>query len=77
MWIKGFTYGWDGKANDYRTDEAIHSLTKLKETGCDWVCIAFAVMQETFSSTEIRFNYQKTVKDRDIEFIVKKHRRSV
>lgn len=72
MKIKGFTYGWDGKANDYRSKEAVDSLTKLSQTGCNWVCIAFSVMQEKFSSTEMYFDYANTVKDRDIEFIVKK-----
>ncbi|MDR0315382.1 MAG: hypothetical protein LBH97_00610 [Treponema sp.] len=72
MFIKGFTYGFDGKSGDYRTPDAAASIKKLKQAGNEWICIAFIAYQEKFSSTKIHFDYRYTVKDRDIEFAVRK-----
>jgi hypothetical protein len=72
MFVKGFTYGFDGKSGDYRTPKAIASMEKLRQTGSEWICIAFIVMQEKFASTRINFDYRYTVKDRDLEFAIKK-----
>jgi hypothetical protein len=72
MFIKGFTYGFDAGSGDYRTPEAVSSIEKLKKAGNEWICIAFIVMQEKFSSTRINFDYRYTVKDRDVEFAVNK-----
>jgi len=72
MFIKGFTYGWDGRRGDYRTPEAVSSMEKFRQAGNEWLCLAFSVMQEQFSSTKISFDYRYTVKDRDLEFAVKK-----
>jgi hypothetical protein len=72
MFIKGFTYGFDGKNGDYRTPEAVSSMEKLKKAGNEWICIAFIVYQEKFSSTKINFDYRYTVKVRDVEFAISK-----
>ena len=72
MFIKGFTYGFDGRAGDYRTPEAILSMEKLKKAGNEWLCLAFSVRQEKFCSTRINFDYRYTVKDRDVEFAINK-----
>jgi hypothetical protein len=70
MFIKGFTYGFDARSGVYRTPEAISSMEKLKAAGNEWICIAFKVMQDTFASKRINFDYRYTVKDRDVEFAI-------
>ncbi|MCL2443146.1 MAG: hypothetical protein FWD13_06740 [Treponema sp.] len=72
MFIKGFSYGFDARAGDYRSPEAVSSIEKLKKAGNEWICISFIVRQEKFSSTRINFDYRNTVKDRDVEFAIKK-----
>jgi len=74
IFIKGMTYGWNSKRGDYRTPEAVDSLIKLKETGAEWIALSFYTFQETYSSTEITFDYGYTVTDRDIMFAVEKAR---
>ena len=54
MFIKGFTYGFDGKRGDYRSAEAVQSMEALAALGGDWAALAFAVRQDTFHSTVIR-----------------------
>lgn len=71
VFVKGMTYGWGAKRKDYRTDEAVDSLKKLKETGSEWIALSFWTWQEHVFSTEIPFDYGYTVTDRDIEFAVK------
>ena len=66
MFIKGFTYGFDGKRGDYRTPEAALSMERLAALGGDWAALAFAVRQDTFHSTVIRPDYRCTVTDRDV-----------
>jgi hypothetical protein len=66
MDIKGFTYGYTAKRGDLLSDKAGASLERLLDTGVNWVCLAFAVFQETFSSTEILFDYKRTATDKEI-----------
>ncbi len=66
MEIKGFTYGYDGKRGDYRTEGAIKSQKLLFETGVNWVCLAFSCCQETAHSTKIDFDFARSCSDRDI-----------
>ncbi len=66
MFAKGFTYGYDGRRGMYRTKEAEASMERMAALGCDWAALAFAVMQDSFSSTVIRPDYRFTVTDRDI-----------
>lgn len=70
IFIKGMTWGWNSKRGAYRTPEAVQSLKKLKETGSEWIALSFYTFQETFSSTDITFDYAHTMTDRDIEFAV-------
>lgn len=72
MFIKGFTYGFDGKRGDYQTPEAAASMDRLAALGGDWTALAFVVMQDSFSSTVIRPDYRYTVTDRDISAAVAK-----
>ena len=71
MEFKGYTYGFDGKHGQYRSEEGIKSQKLLFETGVNWMCLAFFNLQETASSYDIGFNYGKSVTDRDIIAAVK------
>lgn len=71
LFMKGMTWGWNSKRGDYRTPEGLDSLRKLKESGCEWICLSFYTYQETVHSTSITFDYAFTPTDRDIEFAVK------
>ena len=71
MFIKGFTYGYDGRRGMYRAPEAALSMDRLAALGGDWAALAFAMMQDSFHSTLIRPDYRFTVTDRDIEAAVR------
>lgn len=71
LFIKGMTYGWGATRGDYRHDDAVQSMRKLKETGSEWMALSFWTYQDTVHSTKINFDYAYTVTDRDIEFAVK------
>ncbi len=64
--IKGISYGWDGRANVYRTERAKESMKLLSQTGANWVAISFNTYQERFNSTHIYYEYGHTVTDLDI-----------
>lgn len=72
IFAKGYTYGWCGVAGDYQTKEALDSLMRLKEDGVDYICLAFTAWQETFSSTNICYEYGVTPTDEDIVFVINK-----
>ena len=72
MFIKGFTYGYDGKRGDYRSAEAELSIKRLAGLGGDWAALAFAVRQDTFHSTVIRPDYRWTVTDADVMCAVRR-----
>ncbi len=78
MWIKGFTYGWKAVRGAYRTERAIASQDKLFDLGINWMCLAFYVEQKSFASTEIYYDYRKTITDKDISFAIKRaHERGI
>ena len=66
MEMKGFTYGYDGKRGDFRSEGGIKSQELLYQTGVNWVCLAVQNKQETAHSTTIEFDYGKSCSDRDI-----------
>ena len=66
MFIKGFTYGYDGRRGMYRAPEAALSMERLAALGGDWAALAFTVHQDSYASTVIRPDYRFTVTDRDI-----------
>ena len=72
MFIKGYTYGYDGRRGDYRTPEAVLSMEKMAAIGGDWAALAFVVFQDSFNSTVIRPDYRYTVTDRDLTAAVGK-----
>lgn len=72
LFIKGMTYGWNSGRGAYRTEEAVRSMEKLKETGSEWIALSFYTFQQNTFSTDIPFDYGYTVTDRDLEFAVKR-----
>lgn len=78
MEMKGFTYGFNGQRGDYQSQEGIKSQELLFETGVNWMCLAFPIYQKKFSSSEIYFDYRRTVTEKDIiETIKKSHENQV
>ena len=72
MFIKGFTYGFDGRKGAYRTPEAALSMERMAALGGDWTALAFTVLQDSYCSTLIRPDYRFTVTDKDITVAVGK-----
>ena len=66
MFIKGFSYGYNGRRGDYRTPEAFLSMERLSSLGGDWAALCFVVHQDTYHSTVIRPDYRFTVTDQDL-----------
>lgn len=66
MEIKGFTYGYDAKRGDFRSEGGIKSQELLYQTGVNWVCLTVVCHQETAHSTAIEFDFGSTCSDRDI-----------
>lgn len=66
MEMKGFTYGYDAKRGDLRSEGSIKSQELLYETGVNWICLPVVCQQETAHSTKIEFDFERTVSDRDI-----------
>lgn len=78
MWIKGFTYGWMARRGAYRTDKAVESQNKLFDLGINWMCLSFPVTQQSFSSTNIYYDYRSTIADKDLIFAISRaHERGI
>ncbi len=70
MFMKGFTYGFNGRRGMYRSEQAALSMERMAALGGDWAALAFPVAQDTFHATVIRPDYRYTVTDRDVETAV-------
>jgi hypothetical protein len=70
-YIAGMTWGWVGTPGTWATPEADASLTALAATGCTWVAVAFAAVQETAQSTEIPFE-TTTVSDDELRWAIRR-----
>ena len=78
MEFKGYTYGYLAKKGVFRSAEGEKSQDLLFETGINWMCLAFAAVQDTVFSTEIRYDYRTQPTDADIIHAVKRaHDRGV
>ncbi|MBQ9118741.1 MAG: glycosyl hydrolase family 53 [Lachnospiraceae bacterium] len=78
MEIKGYTYGYGGRAGVYRTPDAITSQDLLFDTGVNWICLASAVNQDTYASTDILFDYRYNASDKDLTFVINRaHERGI
>jgi hypothetical protein len=69
--IGGMTWGWVGTPGSWSTPEADRSLTELAASGCTWVAIAFAAVQETAQSTDIPFE-TTTVSDDELRWAIRR-----
>lgn len=70
MFCKGFTYGFDGRRGDYRSNDSLLSIERLAALGGDWAALAFVIFQDNFYSTQIRPDYRYTVTDKDVTVAV-------
>lgn len=66
MFVKGFTYGFNGRRGMYQTSEAALSMDRLSALGGDWVALAFAIVQDSYATTVIRPDYRFSVTDKDV-----------
>lgn len=71
MEIKGYTYGYSSRKGSLTRPEARRSRELLTELGINWVCLAFAVKQKTFTSTEILYDYRMNVSDLELITTIK------
>ncbi len=71
--VKGFTWGWDGRRGDYCSQAARDSMTTLAELGCDWVCISFATSMRSFDNPQFYWSERnpRMVSDQDILAAIK------
>jgi hypothetical protein len=53
--IKGMTWGWVGTRGEYASPAAADSMTKLADTGSQWVCIAFAPNMKSYDTPGFKF----------------------
>ncbi|MBR3307759.1 MAG: glycosyl hydrolase family 53 [Lachnospiraceae bacterium] len=70
MEIKGFTYGYDGREGDYRSEAGKLSQERLFETGVNWICLCFTVEQDNIFSRTIPFRFGENVTDRDLMAVI-------
>lgn len=70
-YIAGMTWGWVGTPGSWSTPAADASLTALAESGCTWVALAYAAVQETAQSSEIPFE-TTTVGDDELRWAVRR-----
>lgn len=70
IFIKGINYGWNSSRGDYISDLGIESMDKIVGTNCNWISISFELIQDTFLSTNIYFDYQKSLTDSEIIFAI-------
>ncbi|GLV13413.1 hypothetical protein Heshes_10970 [Alicyclobacillus hesperidum] len=68
--IRGITWGWVGIRGTWMTDEAKRSLIKLKETGANWVTLAFQALQDTPQSVEVNYWDEPVVTDEEVSFAI-------
>jgi len=67
MNIKGFTYGYLAKRGDLASPAGVASREALFATGINWMCLAFAMDQDSYFSREIKFDFKNSLPDRELE----------
>lgn len=76
--ILGYTYGYMANRGEINSPKGIHSQEMLYEMHNNWICLAVANYQKTYSSTHIYADYERTPTDRDIEgFVRRAHAKNV
>jgi hypothetical protein len=72
-YVAGMTWGWVGTPGTWGTPAAEASLAALAESGCTWVALAYAAVQETAQSTDIPFE-TTTVSDDELRWAIRRSR---
>ena len=70
--VKGYTWGWDGRHGLYASPQARDSMKKMADMGCDWVCISFATTMPTYDNPQFNWSTDnpRMVSDEDIHAAV-------
>ena len=73
--IKGYTWGWNSQRGDYLTEMAAESMTRLAETGTDWIALAYMCHMPAWNKPEIHWGQAdpKMVSDDEIRQIGRAH----
>ena len=72
IFCKGYTWGFFSKRGDFQTEAAEKSMERLASNGLNWICIPVNALQESFASTRVFSDYERTQSDEDIAFAIKK-----
>lgn len=72
IFCKGYTWGFFSKRGDFQTEAAEKSMERLASNGLNWICIPANALQESFASTRVFSDYERTQSDEDIAFAIKK-----
>ncbi|TWU29252.1 glycoside hydrolase family 113 [Bythopirellula polymerisocia] len=75
--VKGYTWGWDGRHGDYASPQAQDSMTKMADLGCNWICIAFGTSMSAYDNPQFRWstNNPYMVSDEDIRAAIAQARK--
>lgn len=71
LFCKGYTWGFLARKGDYVSKEAEYSMKRLKDDGCEWICLAVVAYQDTFASTEIKYIFGQTPSDMEIMYAIR------
>lgn len=72
MEFKGYTFGYGAKPGTFKSDEGKKSMDACMALGLNWICIPVPVDEETYSSTEITFDYKRNLSYKDVMFAVQR-----
>lgn len=72
IFCKGYTWGFFSKRGDFQTEAAEKSMERLASNGLNWICIPVNALQESFASTRVFSDYERTQSDEDIAFAIQK-----
>jgi len=70
-YVAGMTWGWTGVRGTWATAEASESLRLMGDHGVNWTAIAYAALQDTAQSTEVRFREEPTVTDDEVVWAIR------
>jgi len=73
-YVAGMTWGWTGVRGTWATPEASESMRRMAEHGVNWTAIAYAAVQSTAQSTEVRYREAPTVTDDEVVWAIREAR---
>lgn len=65
-YVAGMTWGWTGVRGTWAGNEASASLQAMADHAVNWTALAYAAVQDTAQSTDVRFRDAPTVTDDEI-----------